>query len=132
MAHTSPPKRRAVALEYKDSEKLPTVLASGAGDLAEAIIRLAQKNNIPVHKDSSLVDLLAAVDIGATISPETYRLVAEVVCFLYQVDEKWRLAHPGLHSVGELALLPPPTGVASINTSTICPTNTGKALGEKL
>ncbi len=83
-------RQRAVALHYSTNERAPKVLASGAGEIARRIIELAQESDIPVQKDDSLVNILAKLDIGWEIPPETYRAVAEILAFLYRTDEAWR------------------------------------------
>jgi flagellar biosynthesis protein len=80
---------RAVALGY-DAEKdeAPRVLASGEGKVAEKIIALAQANGIPIRNDPALAAALATVDLDATIPPELYTVVAEVLAFVYRVRQK--------------------------------------------
>lgn len=68
-------------------------MASGVGEIARQIVRIAREHSIPLHTDSALADLLSKLEVGALISPETYRLVAEVICFLYYSDELWRAQH---------------------------------------
>lgn len=87
---------RAVALQYSDPDELPRLLASGAGALAARIRELAERHNIPIAEDPKLTDLLFDLDVGEEISRETFRLVAEIIVFLYHVDEQWRRAHPEL------------------------------------
>ena len=84
---------KAVALQYKNLDMLPTILASGTGQLARRIIQLAEEHNVRVEKDSVLAEMLAALSVGDTICPESFRLVAELICFLYQVDLDWRQKH---------------------------------------
>lgn len=91
-----PARERAVALEYNEIDKLPRVVASGAGEVARQIIRIAEQNKIPIHENSELADLLGQLNFGEYITPETFRLVAEVVCFLYGSDKAWREAHQSL------------------------------------
>ena len=92
-------RRQAVALQYSSAEDLPRVLTSGSGHLAEHILELAKQHNIPVHENTTLAEILACLPQGTSIPPETFRLVAEVVCFLYHVDEQWRKEHGFLERV---------------------------------
>jgi flagellar biosynthesis protein len=80
---------RAVALGY-DAEKdaAPRVLASGEGKVAEKIVALAQASGIPIRNDPALAAALASVDLDATIPPELYAVVAEVLAFVYRVRQK--------------------------------------------
>ncbi len=84
-----PNRDRAVALQYENAESLPKIVAAGVGELAHEIVRLAEQNKIPVHQDTNLTELLARVGVGEAISPESYRLVAEVICFLGAADQEW-------------------------------------------
>ena len=91
---TEQPKRHkrqhAVALQYKDGDRTPHVVATGAGYIAQRIIALAREHDVPVHEDDNLVDILSRLDVGYEIPPETYRVVAEILAFLYRTDEAWR------------------------------------------
>ncbi|MCO6431849.1 MAG: EscU/YscU/HrcU family type III secretion system export apparatus switch protein [Deltaproteobacteria bacterium] len=93
--------KRAIALHYKDATELPKVLASGVDEIALRIIQLAEEHDVPVHQDKMLSELLAKVNQGAPISPESYRLVAEVISFLYHMNKEWREKHPNLSAVLE-------------------------------
>lgn len=96
-----PPRRThtrdfAVALEYAGQDAIPKVAASGVGELARTIRALAEEHNIPIHEDAALADMLTGIRSGNEISPESYKIVAEVLCFLYQADLEWQKEHPGL------------------------------------
>ncbi|MHB8829995.1 MAG: EscU/YscU/HrcU family type III secretion system export apparatus switch protein [Syntrophales bacterium] len=81
----------AAALKY-DSKKdvAPRVTAKGKGNIAEKIIELAKKNDIPIKSDPALVQLLSKVDIEEQIPLELYRAVAEILAFVYSMNEKRR------------------------------------------
>ena len=81
-------KEKAAALQYEEHERLPRVIAAGAGEVARQIIRIAQEHDIPIHKDEALAELLRHLPSGAKIPPETYSLVAEVLCFLYAIEKE--------------------------------------------
>ena len=91
-ADSTPPnkRQRAVALQYAAGDKAPHVVATGAGEIARRILELAQKNNIPIKRDDSLVDILSKLDLGYEIPQETFRAVAEILAFLYRTDEAWK------------------------------------------
>jgi flagellar biosynthesis protein len=82
------PREKAVALQYETGESVPRVLASGAGEIARQILRIADEHSIPIHEDAGLTQLLAQIPEGWQIPPETYELVSEIVCFLYGLDIK--------------------------------------------
>ncbi|MFP4694981.1 EscU/YscU/HrcU family type III secretion system export apparatus switch protein [Thiohalospira sp.] len=78
---------RAVALRY-DGQSAPRVTAKGAGETAEAILRLAEENGIPLHEDPDLVTLLAQLELGQEIPTNLYQAVAEVIAFAYLMSGK--------------------------------------------
>lgn len=85
-------KQRAVALKYDPAQSLqaPKVLASGRGAVAEKILELARERNIPLYKDPELVEVLGQLDVGTEIQPELYQAVAEVLIFIYKMNQKKR------------------------------------------
>lgn len=80
--------QKAVALEYKEKvNDAPKVVASGRGVMAEKIIELARENNIPLHSDADLVEILSVLEIDATIPVEVYSVVAEIFTHIYEQNE---------------------------------------------
>ncbi|MBE5869738.1 MAG: flagellar biosynthesis protein FlhB [Lachnospiraceae bacterium] len=77
---------QAIALEFDPEFDAPKVIASGKGALAEKIIEEAKEHNVPVHKDTKLAETLSRLEIGDTIPPELYEVVAEILVFVDQVD----------------------------------------------
>lgn len=78
--------KQAVALAFDPADDAPKVVASGTGALADKIIEEAQKNAVPLHKDSKLANTLAKLEIGDAIPPELYEVVAEILVFVDQMD----------------------------------------------
>lgn len=62
------------------------VKAKGMGNVAEKIIQLAQEHNIPIKEDPDLVELLVQLDLDQEIPPELYKIVAEILAFVYNLD----------------------------------------------
>jgi flagellar biosynthesis protein len=82
----SPGKNTATALGYDpEKDSAPRVLAQGEGLLAKKIISLAIANNIPLREDPVLAAALATLEINDTIPPEMYRVVAEVLAYVYRI-----------------------------------------------
>jgi flagellar biosynthesis protein len=80
-------RRRAAALHYDpDRDRAPRLVARGDGHVAERILELAREHGIPVHEDAALVDLLSRLDLDTEIPPELYRVVAEIVAFVYRLQ----------------------------------------------
>jgi flagellar biosynthesis protein len=81
--------KKAVALKYEPEQgSAPIVVAKGQGVIAEEIMRRAQENGVPLQEDSSLVEVLSKLDLNQEIPPELYRLVAEVLSFVYRSDRR--------------------------------------------
>ncbi len=87
---------KAVALRYNTPEELPSVIAKGRGGAAGKILELAEKHGIPIQEDSALVALLEQTPVEGSIPDESFALVAELLCFLYEIDKKFRERHPFL------------------------------------
>ncbi len=82
-------RKQAVALGYDyTNEDAPKVLASGQGHLAERIIELAKEHHIPLKEDPVLVEALGQLRLGEEIPPELYRVVAEILVFVMEMDRK--------------------------------------------
>ncbi|GAB4174369.1 MAG: EscU/YscU/HrcU family type III secretion system export apparatus switch protein [Rhodocyclaceae bacterium] len=80
-------RRDAVALAYGAGETAPRVVAKGRGLIAEQIIERARAHGIYVHESPELVSLLMQVDVDARIPPELYLAVAELLSWLYRLDQ---------------------------------------------
>ncbi len=91
MDFATPPERKKVAaLKYKAGEDdAPRLVAKGQGSIAEEILRIAQEHNIPMYQDPDLVEVLSTVDLSATIPPEMYQAVAEVLAFVYRMNKNY-------------------------------------------
>jgi len=81
--------KEAVALGYNPiKDDAPIVLASGKEKIAEKIIEIARKNNIPIKDDPVLAAALMQIEINDKIPPELYRVVAEVLAYIYRIQQK--------------------------------------------
>ncbi len=82
-------RKKAAALKYQPGlDAAPTMVGAGAGKIAEHILELAREYNIPIHEDADLVEILSALNPGDEIPPATYMVVAEILSFIYQVNDK--------------------------------------------
>ena len=79
--------KQAVALEYDPKDIAPRILAIGKGQVAERIIETAKKEDIPIHRDEKLAKTLSKLEIGDTIPPELYEVVAEVLVFVDRLEK---------------------------------------------
>lgn len=82
---------KAVAIVYDEKETAaPRVVASGKGVVAEKIIATAREAGVHIKEDANLVEILAKIPIGNEIPVELYQTVAEVLAFVYQVNNKFK------------------------------------------
>lgn len=76
---------KAAALKYEHGkDAAPQLIAKGQGMVAEKILELARANSIPVHEDPALVEILSKMEILDQIPSECYRVVAEILAFIYK------------------------------------------------
>ncbi len=81
--------REAVALAYDPAQGgLPRVTAKGRGELAEELIQLALEYHIPIKYDPDLIQVLSKLDVGEDIPEEVYLVVAEILAFVYWVNQE--------------------------------------------
>ena len=84
---TEPSMQKAVALKYDANvNSAPIVKSKGLGKVAEKIIQIAKENDIPIKEDPNLVELLIQIDLEAEIPPELYKVVAEILAFVYRIN----------------------------------------------
>ena len=87
---------RAVALRYTPKEdRAPKVTAKGSGPVAEKIIALAKEHGISIQEDPALVQVLCQLDFYEEIPPLVYGVVAEILAFIYSLNQKHRSVTQG-------------------------------------
>ena len=74
----------AVALHW-DGESAPRVTAKGRGEIAERILELARKHNVPIDQEPALIEVLADVELGTQIPDKLFVAIAQVIAFAYTV-----------------------------------------------
>ena len=79
--------KTAVALGYNPGDEAPRIIAAGKGELAQKIIDKAKESDIPLHKDEKLAATLSKLEMGDTIPPELYEVVAEILVFVDRMDK---------------------------------------------
>lgn len=83
-------KQKAVALKYdQDKNDAPQIVAKGRHEIAKKIINNAEKNNIPIYEDEALIENLIKLELESEIPEELYQVVAEVLSFIYQLNEEY-------------------------------------------
>jgi flagellar biosynthetic protein FlhB len=84
------PTRLAIALRYDAlAMAAPTVLAKGAGVIAQKIREVAQEHGIPLVEDKPLAQALyKSVGLNETIPENLFQTVAEVLAYVYNIKRK--------------------------------------------
>jgi len=81
--------KKAVALSYnEDRDTSPVIVASGGGYIAERIIEVANKADIPVYRDETAAGLLSQLELGQEIQPEMYQVVAEILTYIIKTSNE--------------------------------------------
>ncbi|SDI04175.1 EscU/YscU/HrcU family type III secretion system export apparatus switch protein [Propionivibrio dicarboxylicus] len=93
--------KSAVALTYTQTDAAPRVVAKGRGIIAEQIIVRAKEHGVYVHESPELVSLLMQVDLDQRIPPQLYVAVAELLAWIYRLEN-------GTGAAAPLAALPLP------------------------
>ena len=84
------PRKKAVAIKYKPRESsTPSVVAKGAGEIADRIVKIAREHGIPVREDPDLVETLSKLDLDQEVPPELYHVIAEVLAWVYKINGKY-------------------------------------------
>ena len=85
MAEDQRPK--AAALRYeKGKDSSPRLVAKGQGHIAAKILQLAKDNQIPVHEDPALIEILSKMNLEEQIPGDCYRVVAEILAWIYKAQ----------------------------------------------
>lgn len=81
------PTHVACALKYKPEEmESPKLLAKGTELFAKKIINIAREHSIPVIENPPVARaIFRMVDVNASIPPELYKAVAEILIFVYNL-----------------------------------------------
>ena len=87
------PTHFAVALRYDpEKDSAPVVLALGQDELALRIVKTAEENNVAVIENPPLArSLYANTELNKQIPPELYNAVAEVLVYIFKLNDDKRL-----------------------------------------
>jgi flagellar biosynthetic protein FlhB len=87
------PTAYAIALEYNALMPAPVVVAKGRNLLAAEIREIAHWNNIPIVENKPLAHLLyRTVEIGQSVPPKLYAVVAEILAAVYRAQARAQAA----------------------------------------
>ena len=79
----------AIALKYdKEKDSAPRIIAKGLRLKAEKIREIARQYNIPIMKNVPLANALYRIDVGQEVPEELYDAVAEVLNFVYALQQE--------------------------------------------
>lgn len=84
------PTHFAIGIVYNPQDfDAPKVIAKGQDLIAQNIKKVAQENNIPIIENKPLArTLYDSVEIGQFVPPELYQAVAEVLAYVYRINNK--------------------------------------------
>ena len=89
----SPGKTRrlqAAALQYdQERHEAPVVVAKGSRVVAEKIIEMAKKHNIPLQRDPELLQILMKLEVNHEIPENVFHAVAEVLAMVYKANRNF-------------------------------------------
>ncbi len=84
------PTHFAVALKYDiENDSAPILVAKGQDELALRIIKVAEENNVSVIENKPLArSIFAATDLNREIPAEHYGEIAEILVYIYKLNNK--------------------------------------------
>ncbi len=50
---------------------------------------MAQEQNIPIKKDKDLIELLEKIDVGKEIPESLYKVIAELLAWVYHLNNEY-------------------------------------------
>jgi len=83
-------KRKALAIKYDERLPAPFVLAKGEGELADIIVRIAEKTGVPVLARPIAAEKLFHLAPASFIPEECFGIVAEMLVFVHSIDKGLR------------------------------------------
>ncbi|PAF54442.1 flagellar biosynthesis protein FlhB [Helicobacter sp. 13S00482-2] len=84
---------KAIALAYSNQTDIPAkIIASGLGEMAQAIIKKAKEFDVPIFANPTLANSLATMQIDEDIPEELYDSVVEVFIWLEQAQNSAQLS----------------------------------------
>lgn len=86
------PTELAIAIKYDvDSMRAPTVVAKGAGYLAQKIREIAIQHGVPIVEKKPLAQALyKTVEVGQEVPEQFYKAIAEILAYVYELSGRAR------------------------------------------
>jgi len=90
------PTEYAIALEYNPLTPAPVVVAKGRNLLAAEIKQVARWHGIPMVENPPLAHVLyRSVEVGQSVPPKLYTVIAEVLAAIYRAQARAMAATGG-------------------------------------
>ena len=80
----------AAALKYNaQDDNAPYIVALGRGYVARRMVEEAREHHVQVVQDQKLSNVLQKLSVGDEIPEELYKVVAEILLFVNNMDAKY-------------------------------------------
>jgi flagellar biosynthesis protein len=76
------------------ASNVPKVLASGKGDMAQKLLDYAESQGMAIEKNSDLAQVLINLDLGDSVPEEVFMAVAEILYYIYEVNDSLKSESP--------------------------------------
>lgn len=86
-AQAEPP-TKAVGISYDEGDTAPHISSIGEGEMAQAIVDMANELGIYIHKDANLMAQLENLKEGEEVPKELYVIIATILSFSYLLQGK--------------------------------------------
>ncbi|NUU98024.1 flagellar biosynthesis protein FlhB [Marinitoga sp. 1138] len=81
--------KKVVAMKYDElTDEVPVVIAKGINHIAEKILEIAKEKNIPIMKNTKVVESLYSMDIPSEIPEDMYSIVAKIIAYVMKLDNE--------------------------------------------
>ncbi|MBP1931482.1 EscU/YscU/HrcU family type III secretion system export apparatus switch protein [Ammoniphilus resinae] len=78
----------AAIIRYNEGfDQAPMIVAQAKGNLANKIIQLAKEQNIPLQEDSQFIGNLLDMDLGDSVPPQLYSVMAEIFLMIEEITK---------------------------------------------
>ncbi|EOD00831.1 EscU/YscU/HrcU family type III secretion system export apparatus switch protein [Caldisalinibacter kiritimatiensis] len=70
----------------QNNSDITEIVDTDKEEIADKIIELAKKSNIPLQDNTSLISNLIEMDLGENIPPQLYSVIAEILLMLDDIE----------------------------------------------
>lgn len=79
------PSKANIRYDGEQQRNASTDSANLTEQFAQKMVATAQKNNIPIQTDPTLIKHLMEVDLGDSVPPQLYALIAEILIIMEEM-----------------------------------------------